>query len=70
MNDKIVSVRMPVKLVEDLEIAAKENYFKDLSELLRQAVRTKIFSYINEKNNATQELLIQLEKLLEELKNG
>ncbi len=74
---------MPLKLFEQLEQAVQENYFKDLSELLRQAVRQRILYYANNvlmegldqdlnvkaRLKAKEMLLQELQKIVEDLKN-
>jgi Arc/MetJ-type ribon-helix-helix transcriptional regulator len=41
MADKVVSVRMPQPLVEELREIAEENHFLDLSEELRHLLRKR-----------------------------
>jgi len=41
MVDKVVSVRMPQPLIEELRELAEDNHFLDLSEELRHLLREK-----------------------------
>ncbi|MBN1502342.1 ribbon-helix-helix protein, CopG family [Candidatus Woesearchaeota archaeon] len=41
MTDKIISVRMPVSLVDELKSLAEKNHFLDVSEAIRSLIRYK-----------------------------
>ncbi len=45
MADKIVSLRMPKPLVEELKALADENHYLDLSEEIRSILRDKYLQY-------------------------
>lgn len=45
MSDQVVSVRMPVSLVEELKELAEKNHYMDVSEELRSVLREKWLSH-------------------------
>jgi len=47
MNGKVVSIRMPTSLVNELRLVAEQNHFKDISEAVRSVVRSRCLQFSN-----------------------
>ncbi len=69
MADKLVSIRMPKALVEELKALVEKNHYIDLSEELRSVIRRQAKYYLTpkkqEKLQEKQQLLRELKKFLE-----
>ena len=61
MKENLVSFRIDSALMQELEHAAKEGHYLDLSELMRSIIRKKFLS-------AKYPVAHELEKIKEELK--
>lgn len=48
MKDAMISVRMPLSMIQELKELAQENHYVDLSEQLRDILRVKCNKYISE----------------------
>ena len=78
MKDAVVSVRIPVSIIQELKTLTKSNHYIDLSEQIREIIRQKILQYsteekeqkqtAKEQTNDKKAILEQLQKLIEELK--
>ncbi len=65
MASRIISVRIPQEVYEELRKEAILNNYKDVSELVRNIIRKKSLTMLKQNNS----LLIQyLESMLKELK--
>lgn len=82
MTDKLVSIRMPRPLVEELRRLVHENHYLDLSEELRSIIRRGAVRYLNpyasdvnelrkslEHDLKTRNEQLRKEELIRELKN-
>lgn len=69
MTDKLVSIRMPKGLIEELKALVEKNHYLDLSEELRSVIRRQARYYLEEPREENtqrkQELLKELKKVLE-----
>ena len=68
--DKLLSIRIPEPLYQQLlEIVEKESY-KDISELIRTKIRKQSLELIKLHRKKNLEIIKQLEQALKELKKG
>lgn len=69
MSDTVVSVRMPKQLVLELKQLTINNHYLDLSEHIREVIRTKTFEKLKEINQKPQDSKpsIDKDKLIKEL---
>jgi Arc/MetJ-type ribon-helix-helix transcriptional regulator len=68
---KLVSVRMPKPLVQELRTLVEKNHYLDFSEQLRSVIRQRAQHYLepqptqNSNQSRKQQLLKELKELLE-----
>jgi Arc/MetJ-type ribon-helix-helix transcriptional regulator len=65
MADKIVSVRMPLSLVEELKVLAEENHYLDVSEEIRSLLRQEYLAHKRPAVSKVQELKKNLSGITE-----
>lgn len=61
MKDAMISVRMPSNLVSELKELAEENHYLDLSEQIREIIRIKCASQIEQTPKIVQKKQVSQE---------
>ncbi|MFH1510207.1 MAG: ribbon-helix-helix protein, CopG family [Candidatus Woesearchaeota archaeon] len=68
MTDRIVSIRIPAEIVEQLRTISIEQHFKDVSELVRAVIRKRSSASTEFGLLTKDQLVTELERLLQRLK--
>ncbi len=71
MAEQIVSIRIPSSLVAELKKTVDKEHFKDLSELVRTAVRKKFLDSQRQPDLGLltkEQLIAELERIISQLK--
>jgi Arc/MetJ-type ribon-helix-helix transcriptional regulator len=81
MKDAMISVRMPVSLIEELKDLSQKNHYVDLSEQIRDIIRQKCANYddskpassqipthqLNQNQSSSQNIAVERAQLVQEL---
>ena len=71
MQDMIVSVRMPLGLVQELKSLQTKNHFLDLSEQLRSIIRNNCVQITQpSQQNIKREMMTDLKNMIQEIKDN
>lgn len=63
MSDKIVSVRMPVTLVDELKVMTSKNHYMDVSETIRGLLRQRLLEQKSPVQSKVNQIKNQLGKI-------
>jgi metal-responsive CopG/Arc/MetJ family transcriptional regulator len=63
LSDKIVSVRMPVTLVDELKVMTSKNHYMDVSETIRGLLRQRLLEQKSPVQSKVNQIKNQLGKI-------